>query len=122
MTTTTITRNKRKFLDDNLTVNSWQDIEPYFTELSGRAINSKEDLLKWIGDRSETDAVVDEEYRWRYIRQTCDTENESYKKAYEDFIQTIMPNWMSVTNQLNKKIASDPHVKELDQQRFFIYL
>jgi oligoendopeptidase F len=117
-----ITRDKRKFLDEDLTVNTWQDIESYYNELQERKVESKDDLLKWISDRSETDAVIDEEYRWRYIRQTCDTENESYTKAYEDFIQTIMPKWMSVSNQLNKKIAENPHVKELDQERFFIYL
>jgi oligoendopeptidase F len=39
-------------------------------------LNNKDELLKWMHDRSETDAVLDEEYRWRYIRQTCDTENE----------------------------------------------
>jgi oligoendopeptidase F len=122
MTTKTITRDKRQFLDDALTVNTWQDIEPYFTELTTREISGKEDLLKWIADRSETDAVVDEEYRWRYIRQTCDTESEAYKSAYEDFIQTIMPNWMTVSNRLNKKIADSPHSKELDKGRFFIYL
>ncbi|MDB5227362.1 MAG: oligoendopeptidase [Bacteroidota bacterium] len=122
MTTNTITRNKRNYLAENLTVNTWEDIETYYNELSSRSIENKDDLLKWISDRSETDAVVDEEYRWRYIRQTCDTENNEYTKAYEDFIQTITPKWMSVTNELNKKIAASPFVKELDQQRFFIYL
>ena len=117
-----ITREKRTFLDDHLLVKTWQDIEPYFTQLTERKIDSKEDLLKWMADRSETDAVVDEEYRWRYVRQTCDTENEAYTKAYEDFIQTIMPNWLSITNKLNKKIAESPYMNELDAQRFFVYL
>lgn len=117
-----ITRNKRNYLSDDLTIKTWKDIESNFTELSNRVINDKEELLKWIADRSETDAVVDEEYRWRYIRQTCDTENENYKKAYEDFIQNIMPNWMTLTNQLNKKIAEHPALNEIDQNRFSVYL
>lgn len=122
MTTNIIQRDKRKYLSEDLAINSWQDIESYYTELLERKIESKEALMKWISDRSETDAVIDEEYRWRYIRQTCDTENESYTKAYEDFIQTIMPNWMSVSNKLNKKIAENSFVTGLDQERFFIYL
>lgn len=117
-----ITRKDRKYLAENLAVHTWQDIESYYNELLNREIDNKENLLKWIADRSETDAVVDEEYRWRYIRQTCDTENETYTDAYEDFIQTIMPNWMTVTNELNKKLASSHFINELDQSRFFIYL
>ncbi|MFN8297098.1 MAG: M3 family oligoendopeptidase [Chitinophagales bacterium] len=118
----TITRKDRKYLAENLAVHTWQDIESYYNELLNREIDSKENLLKWIADRSETDAVVDEEYRWRYIRQTCDTENETYTDAYEDFIQTIMPSWMTVTNQLNKKLSSSTFINELDQSRFFVYL
>ncbi|MFN8295438.1 MAG: M3 family oligoendopeptidase [Chitinophagales bacterium] len=117
-----ITRKDRKYLAENLAVYTWKDIESYYNELLNREIDNKENLLKWIADRSETDAVVDEEYRWRYIRQTCDTENETYTDAYEDFIQTIMPNWMTVTNELNKKLASSHFINELDQSRFFIYL
>ena len=110
----TITRNKRSYLADNLVVHTWQDIATYYDELSSRTIENKDELLKWMHDRSETDAVLDEEYRWRYIRQTCDTENEIDKKAYEDFIQMIMPNWMTFANQLNKKLAENPYINELE--------
>ena len=118
----TITRDKRSFLSDDLIVNTWQDIESYFEELLARNINSKDDLLKWIADRSETDAVIDEEYRWRYIRQTCDTENEVQTKIYEDFITHIMPKWMTISNELNKKLSACPFINELDEERFFVYL
>nr|HPH87413.1 M3 family oligoendopeptidase [Chitinophagales bacterium] len=60
--------------------------------------------------------------RWRYIRQTCDTEDEAHAKVYENFIEHIMPKWMTVTNELNKKVAASPFVNELDQERFFVYL
>jgi oligoendopeptidase F len=118
----TITRNKRAYLSDDLIVNTWQDIESYFDELLARNINNKEELIKWIADRSETDAVIDEEYRWRYIRQTCDTEDEVHAKIYEDFITHIMPKWMTISNELNKKLAACPSHNELDQERFFVYL
>ncbi|HNA38071.1 MAG: M3 family oligoendopeptidase [Chitinophagaceae bacterium] len=118
----TLTRKKRNYLPENLVVHGWQNIESFYQELQQRPIESKEAVLQWLADRSETDAVVDEEYRWRYIRQTCDTDNETFKDAYEDFIQTIMPNWMSIGNELNKKLATSAFVKDLDQERFFVYL
>lgn len=118
----TITRNPRKYIAEDLLVKTWQDVVSYYSELSDRNIQNKEELLKWIADRSEIDAAIDEESRWRYIRQTCDTESVEYKTDYENFIQDIMPNWMTVGNTLNKKLASSPYLKELDQDRFHVYL
>ena len=118
----TITRNKRKYLSDDLIINNWEDIGSYYQELSAREINSKEELLKWMADRSETDAVIDEEYRWRYIRQTCDTEDEVHSKIYEEFITHMMPKWMTVSNELNKKLAASDFINDLDHERFFVYL
>ncbi len=117
-----ITRNKRTFLSEDLAIKNWQDIDAYYKELLERTINSTEDLLKWMSDRSETDAIIDEEYRWRYIRQTCDTENKEISKNYEDFITEMMPNWMTISNELNKKLAALSFINELDQERFFVYL
>lgn len=118
----TITRNKRNFLDDKLIINTWEDVESYYNELTSRAIDNEADLMRWMADRSETDAALDEEYRWRYIRQTCDTEDETHAKVYENFIEHIMPKWMIVTNQLNKKLAENPYIDSLDKNRFFVYL
>ncbi|MFN8236756.1 MAG: M3 family oligoendopeptidase [Chitinophagales bacterium] len=118
----TITRNKRNYLAEDLIINTWDDIALYYEKLSNRTIEDKEGLLRWMADRSETDAALDEEYRWRYIRQTCDTEDEAHTKVYENFIEHIMPKWMSVTNALNKKMAECAFVQELDNDRFYIYL
>lgn len=118
----TIQRKKRNFIPETLKVEDWKDVSSYYTELSERTIGNKEDLLRWMADRSELDAIVDDEYRWRYIHQTCDTENEVYKSAYERFIQDIMPNWMNTSNTLNKKIAAAPFIEALDKSRFFVYL
>lgn len=118
----TIQRRKRNFIPETLKVEDWKDVNSYYTELAERTIGNKDDLLRWMADRSELDAIVDDEYRWRYIHQTCDTENEVYKSAYERFIQDIMPNWMNISNTLNKKITASPFIEELDKKRFFVYL
>jgi len=119
---TSIQRKKRQFVPDELTVNSWNDVEHYYSKLLEINFSSKDDLLQWMHNRSELDAIVDEEYRWRYIHQTCDTENETYKQVYENFIQDIMPNWMNISNQLNKKLADSSYLNKIDQKRFFVYL
>lgn len=117
-----IAKKVRRYLSKELIINTWEDAQSFYDELLNRTISSEEELLKWIADRSETDAVVDEEYRWRYIKQSCNTEDEVHKRVYENFIEHIMPKWMSATNLLNKKLADCEYSKDLDQERFFVYL
>ncbi|MEZ4950991.1 MAG: hypothetical protein R2784_16645 [Saprospiraceae bacterium] len=44
--------------------------------MENRAIDSVADLEKWILDRSEVDAVVGEDFRWRYIRLSQNSEDQ----------------------------------------------
>lgn len=124
MKTTTdriIERPKRHFVSENLAINDWADIEPYYTQLQQRELNSAADLKQLLADRSELDKIVEEDYRWRYVRQTCDTENKAYTEAYEKFLTDILPHLMKVGNDLNQKIAGSPFFAELDADRFFVY-
>ena len=61
------TRPKRKFVDENLMVDSWEKIEVYFKSLLDREINSVTDLQQWMLNRSELESVLEEEQAWRYI-------------------------------------------------------
>jgi oligoendopeptidase F len=78
-----------------------------------RSLSSVTDLKTWFQDRSELESVISEDMAWRYIRMTCYTENESYLKAYQDFVQNIQPRVAPVADQLNKKAADCPFVNEL---------
>lgn len=113
---------KRTYLPPQLDINSWEDLEPICSELTGRAIHSAADLEQWMKDRSEFESVVGEDYRWRYIQKTRDTENAEYNSAYNDFVENIQPHLMTVSNRLDKKLAESPFLPQLDQERFFIYL
>ena len=106
-------RPARKFLPENFSVTSWEGLEPFFTELLNRKIESTSALQKWFRDRSEIEAVISEDLAWRYIRMTCYTENKDYLNAYQDFIQNIQPKVAPVSDQLNKKAAATPYLNEL---------
>src|SRR5690349_22398261 len=106
-------RPARKFLPENFSVTTWEILKPYFDELLHRKLDSQAALKKWFTDRSELEAVVSEDLAWRYIRMTCYTENEEYRKAYQDFIENIQPQMAPVTDQLNKQAAASPFLNKL---------
>ncbi|MFM8949316.1 MAG: M3 family oligoendopeptidase, partial [Bacteroidota bacterium] len=70
----------------------WQDIEPYFTELNNRPLQSAAELRQWLLDRSELESFLQEDVAWRYIRMSCDTASQSYKESFEFFVTEIEPN------------------------------
>ena len=63
----------RTFLPEDLSIKNWAQIETYFEDLNTRAIDSVEDLKKWMQDRSELEAVLEENMAWRYIKMNIDT-------------------------------------------------
>lgn len=99
-------RPTRKFLPETFTVAGWEQLKPYFDKLLERDINSVEGLKSWLQDRSELESVISEDFAWRYINMTRYTENETYSKAYQDFVENIQPKIAPVSDQLNRKAAA----------------
>jgi oligoendopeptidase F len=106
-------RPVRKFLKEDFTVTSWEGLKPFFDELLERKIETADDLKQWFRDRSELESVISEDLAWRYIRMTCYTENEEYRKRYQDFVENIQPQIAPVSDKLNKKAAASQHLNEL---------
>ncbi|MBT1709210.1 M3 family oligoendopeptidase [Fulvivirgaceae bacterium PWU5] len=106
-------RPSRRFLPENFTISTWDALKPYFDTLQVKPLDSADDLRQWFKDRSELEAVVSEDLAWRYIRMTCYTENETYRHAYQEFIEQIQPRMAPVSDQLNKKAAASPFLDVL---------
>ena len=107
---------ERKFLDKSYQVTTWEALKPYFDELLEREISDKKELVQWFKDRSELESVVSEDIAWRYIKMTCDTENESIRKSFNDFIQHIEPKIAPFSDALNKKVVEIPYLKEVQEK------
>lgn len=106
-------RPTRKFVTEDFKVTTWEALKPLFDNLLERKLNSVQDLKKWFSDRSEIESVLAEDMAWRYIRMTCYTDNEEYRKNYQDFIENIQPQMAPVADQLNKQAAASPYLNEL---------
>jgi len=115
-------RKKRSFLPESFKVNQWEGIQPYFDDLLNRQINDLSSLMKWLKDRSELESVLSEDMAWRYIRMTCDTENEELRSHFNFFVQEIEPKIAPLANKLNEKILGDPQLDELEGSGYVIMI
>ena len=117
-----IKKISRHFLPTDFTVTDWNALEPYFKELLDRDISSKENLEQWLKDQGELEAVVNEDFCWRQIKMTCDTENKELENAFNYFCLEIQPKIQPYSDALNKKMLASPALVELDQEKYFTYL
>ena len=116
------TRPKRHFIDENLEVKSWSQIENYFQSLLDANIQSVSDLEQWMLNRSELESVLEEEQAWRYIKMNIDTRDEELSKAFHFWVTEISPKVAPYSHKLNVKVSESPFLKELDQEKYRTYL
>lgn len=116
-----IDKPKRTFVKEDLHIQQWEDVKPYFENLVERDLSRKEDLEKWLKDKSELDAVLEEDAAWRYIRMTIDTTDEALSEAYKVFVTQIQPKLAPYEDKLNRKLMESEFVGEFKGDDFKIY-
>ena len=120
MTDLKISKKPRAYIPETLNID-WISLEPIFNDLLSRNISSVSELEKWLLDRSEIEAALEEDFAWRYIRMTCDTTDETLLKDFQFFATEIEPKIAPINNQLNKKFIESLYSEKLDKERYFVY-
>ena len=115
----TYPKNARSFVDDHLTIDSFESVEKYLNHLLLREINSSAELKNWLKDKSELEAVLEEDMAWRYIKMSIDARNEDYSKAYNFFVSEIQPKLAPFDDKLNKKLMSCAHKGDLEKDNAY---
>jgi len=113
---------KRHYLSQEFKITTWEKLKPILDELQNRSIHSVNDLKQWLRDRSEVEAVINEDGAWRYIKMTCDTQSEQLQNDFNFFVTEIEPHLSPYTNELNKKLINCEFVDELERDTYFVYI
>ena len=116
------TRPKRNFVSENLVIDSWDKIESLFKDLLNRNIENTLELEKWMSDRSELSAVLEEDMAWRYIKMNIDTTDKKLGERFHFWIKEISPKMAPYSHKLNLKLVDSPFLNELDADKYKIYL
>lgn len=114
-----IEKPKRSFVAEDLVIDSWEVIQPYFEDLLNREISEKSDFEKWLSDKSELEAVLEEDAAWRYIKMTIDTRDEALTNAYTFFVTKIQPELAPYDDKLNKKLVDSPFYDEFNKDEAY---
>ncbi len=116
------TRPPRHFVSELLSIAAWSDLLPYYQDLSERELTCVEDLKAWMRDRTELEAILEEDQAWRYIKMNIDTRDDARKQAYTFLVEEILPHIAPFDHALNKKIVESPFFAELDQVHYKTYI
>src|SRR5690606_36262082 len=107
------------FLPEQLEM-TWENLEPLFRELEDREISSVAQLERWLSDRSELEAALEENFAWRYIRMTCDTADQSLLADFQYFVTEIEPKILPLNNEMNKKFIGSAYLHQLHKDTYLI--
>ena len=112
----------REFVAENLIVDSWEKIQPLFDDLLERKINNVNELEKWMSDRSELAAVLEEDLAWRYIKMNIDTTDKDKSEKFHFWINEISPKMSPYSHKLNIKLIECKYIDDLDSDKYKIYI
>jgi len=116
-----IQKSARQFLPEDLAITDFTVLSPFFENLLSREILTSADFDQWLKDRSELDAVLEEDLAWRYIRMSIDTTKVELRDAYTLFVTQIQPKLAPLEDQLNQKLMSLPFAHEKTDAAHQIY-
>ncbi len=94
---------KRHFVPDKANLTDKNEVTALYAKLLERPISSSGELEQWLTDRSELEACLDQAGTVLYIRMTCQTDDPLKAKAYQNFIETVVPAVKPLDDGLNKK-------------------
>ncbi len=97
---------------------NWDRIEPYYSSLAQRPINSVKQLEQWLEDWSELEAYISEEGARRYIEMTCHTDDETKRKRYLEFAERIEPAAKEAAHRLKSRYVTLSQRGQLPRPRY----
>jgi len=101
------------FIPEDFDASSWKNIEPYVDDLIQRNLSCSNCLEKLISDSSNLAEHISETGALLYIGMTCDTENETKKNDFLNFVENVRPKLSKFSDILNRRIAEHPSVGDL---------
>ncbi|MBI4667044.1 MAG: M3 family oligoendopeptidase [Nitrospinae bacterium] len=105
----------RTFVDAHLEVKGWDELAPYYRELSEAPIASAGDLSIWLARWSELKGVADEFVTRRYVDMTCHTDDPAKKEAYLMCVREVEPKLTEWEDRLNRRYLDSSARPGLDK-------
>ena len=105
---------RHQYLPADFKMQDWAQLQPYYDELVERPIGDAAALEQWLLDWNELDAVVGEDFAWRYVRMSQHSADPEIAEAYQFAVTEIAPKVAPYEDQLNRKLVDSPFRDRLD--------
>lgn len=113
------TTQQHNFIKHNQEIKTFDDIKPYYTNLLERPLSSKSQVWQWLLDWSELDCFVCEDFAWRYIKSTIDTNDTKAIDNFDDFVSNIEPEITTMSNKISQRFLQDNVQLYIDKAQLF---
>jgi len=114
-------RPARHFVPEDFKVSTWTALEPFFSVLKERSPNSLSELEQLLKDRSELEAILEEDFAWRYIKMNCHTDDSVLRDRFTEFVELIQPQLSIWGDKLNNKIVQSEFFHQLPDAPYLTY-
>lgn len=108
------------FVPADLDAADWSSLEPLLRALLERPVSTRDDLERWLLDRSELDAACAEAEANLYIAMTCRTDDPDAAGAYSRYVETIPPRLKPLAFELNRRQVELSSRHPLDPARYAV--
>src|SRR5262249_50191250 len=108
----------RRWLPEGTGLETWEQIEPWYQAILGRAIDSPEELEAWLFDAGELNAAVGQIGVKRYIAMTCQTDDPAREASHLEFVREIEPRLKPLQNAIRARYLDSPHRAALPNDRY----
>ncbi len=108
----------RSFVPEGADLTDPATVTALYQRLLDRRIDSADLFNKWILDRSELSAVVDQAGSILYVRMTCQTDDEGRAAAYQAFVENVEPAIKPLSNELDRRYLELAERFPLDDDRY----
>ncbi|MBN1355077.1 M3 family oligoendopeptidase [bacterium] len=96
----------------------WKQVKPLFDDLLDREIRSSADLEQLILDMSGLNGALEEEHARIQLATSINTADEAARNRFKRFQETIISHAGPRSNNLERKILDNPHLKDLNLDRY----
>ena len=111
----------RRFVPETVDAGNWADLEPLFSALEERSIDSLEEFHEWIYDLSELESILRAEEARRYIDMTCHTDDESRRLRFLEYSREIESRSKAAFDRLDRVYLESDFRSQLPEERFEVY-
>lgn len=111
---------KSTFIPDNFAPAGWDGIEPLVNQLLERPLPDQAALEQWLGDYSELYAAVYEFRAWRFIRMTCNTQDEKAAAEWQQLVSDILPPFTAAIDSLLRHLHASPAFENLSGEEWVV--